>query len=74
MSAKNRKRHVKKAKVCSFCGVGVDMKYAVLSPGVYLCSECALDFRAFLSEVGEIGEFGYATTDGRTGIFSVGTI
>ena len=73
MSTKNRKRHQKAVNFCSFCGNDLKNDRVVLSPGVFVSSECENNVRAFFAEVGG-AEYGYKTTDGRTGVISVATI
>lgn len=72
MTTKNRKRHQKSVKFCSFCGSELKNGYSVLNPGVFTCPECTKNIGAFLSECGG-GEYGYKTTSGRSGVFTVGT-
>lgn len=73
MSEKKRKRHIRTIRICAFCNTLIEGAYSVLGSGVIICPECMENIMQFASEVGEVGTYGYKTTDGKTGYFTLGT-
>jgi len=69
MRSKN-KRSWNKKKECIYCGSLIVVGGHEAAPAVFVCDTCHELMEAFIGEVEEGAEYGFFTSDGRSGILS----